>query len=384
VSLTPSTTSYHDLPPLENGGVVARIGFDFQDHVAAGYCIDMLGDIKIIEIWCETLDDITIVSDNNGQEEFEFIQVKSNTFDHLWSTAELCKRKNKNKSPIIGSSILEKSLAYDRGKEICYFRVVTSFAVNEDLKILTHPLDSPARNSNSKTFTNLCNQIESKVPDYKSPNGNTPSFWLSRTKWEVCHSDESLKNANLLKLRKTGSNLSINLVEDQWDELYIKILQKVQDAGKAKWESNSEAKKIKKTDFLTLIKDLVNKAQNPAAGGKGEQLKEKMKYAQIPHETIEIAQRNRISYRRSVLNPGYMDLSKREEVEREILAHLNLLLSKLDAGKINDNGVEFHCQCLTILENLHKDRKEIPFWLLQGYMYSITDRCVYRFTRTII
>lgn len=35
MNLGSSKPSYHDLPPLERGGVIARRGFDFQDHIAA-------------------------------------------------------------------------------------------------------------------------------------------------------------------------------------------------------------------------------------------------------------------------------------------------------------------------------------------------------------
>ena len=40
--------SYRDLEPIERGGEISRIGLDFQDHVASGYCIDMLRDPSLI------------------------------------------------------------------------------------------------------------------------------------------------------------------------------------------------------------------------------------------------------------------------------------------------------------------------------------------------
>ena len=50
--------SIRDLQPEEDGGRVARRGFGYQDHVAAGYCLDMLTDFSLLEIWCERHDDI--------------------------------------------------------------------------------------------------------------------------------------------------------------------------------------------------------------------------------------------------------------------------------------------------------------------------------------
>jgi hypothetical protein len=37
--------------PLEFGGVVARAGFAFHDHVAAGFST-LLGSSDLVEVWC--------------------------------------------------------------------------------------------------------------------------------------------------------------------------------------------------------------------------------------------------------------------------------------------------------------------------------------------
>jgi hypothetical protein len=76
---------YRDLDPLEQGGPVARRGFAYQDHVAAGKCLDMLLDGGPCEVWCEAEDDIVLVWLIQGEEWFDFVQVKSNELDQLWS-----------------------------------------------------------------------------------------------------------------------------------------------------------------------------------------------------------------------------------------------------------------------------------------------------------
>ncbi len=187
MSSVPSFTSYHDLVPLESGGVIARSGFDFQDHVTAGYCLDMLDCEELLAVWCETLDDITLVWRNDSQEKFEFVQVKNNQFSHFWSVAELCKpgKGKPGKDKISGSgSILEKSLAHEQGAEPCSFRLVTSLPVNDDLQILTFPLSSPKRIGADPDFTKLCQQINEKIPDFKSRRGSDALSWLSRVVWE--------------------------------------------------------------------------------------------------------------------------------------------------------------------------------------------------------
>lgn len=376
--------SYHDVLPLESGGVIARSGFEFQDHVAAGYCIDMLHDVELSEVWCESLDDITLIHNNGEYEEFEFVQAKSNEFKHFWTVAELCKRDKKNRTSIAGSSILEKSLAYERGVEPCRFQMVTCLPVNDELEILTLPLSSPSRTSPTGSFIKLCEQVSKKIPDYKSPNGSDASSWLSRTVWKICYSSEALENANLLKLRHIGCSLDIFLAEDQWDETYKKILRRVQNAGRAKWEVDPEAKKLKRDEFLSWVKNLADKAQHPNVGGKGEQLHEKMEGAEIPSDSIEVAQKQRRSYRSRTLSPGYMDLSRRQEIEMDIQAHLHQLISQFDSGRLSDTGPEFHSRCLDRLSEIQQDLGGVPLSFLQGYMYYLADRCLHRFTRVVI
>src|SRR5687768_9776176 len=85
--------SYRDLDPLEEGGPVARRGFAYQDHVAAGKCLDMLLDGGPTEVWCEAEDDIVLVWMIQCEEWFEFVQVKSNELDQLWTVAKLCEKE---------------------------------------------------------------------------------------------------------------------------------------------------------------------------------------------------------------------------------------------------------------------------------------------------
>jgi hypothetical protein len=381
-----SLPSYRDVVPLESGGVIARSGFDFQDHVAAGYCLDMLESQELSEVWCETLDDITLVWSNGSQEKFEFVQVKNNNFGHFWSISELCRpgRGKSGKAKVFGSgSILEKSLAHEQGAEECSFRLVTSVPVNDDLKILTLPLSSPKRMGDSPGVAKLCQQINERIPNFKSSRGSNASSWLSRLIWEVGHSTKALEDKNLLKLRRIGNDLGLFLVEDQWNELYKKILQKVKCAGDARWEEDPSIKKFQRNAFLVLIKDLASKAQHPGISGTGGKLREKMERAKISVDTIERAQLLRIAYRNKILNSSYMDLSKRTEIEMNVMGRLHQLIPNLDDGKSGDTGLDFHDQCLEELKEIQHDIEGVPLYFLQGYMYHLADRCVYRFSKVV-
>ena len=89
----PPPASIYDLQPLDFGGIHARGGFAFQDHLAAGFCLDMLGDPTLAEVWCETLDDVVIIWNLPDGFCVEFVQVKASALKRLWSVAKLCEKE---------------------------------------------------------------------------------------------------------------------------------------------------------------------------------------------------------------------------------------------------------------------------------------------------
>lgn len=381
--LLPSPCSYHDLSPLENGGEIGRRGFDFQDHVAAGYCIQMLYDTDLLQVWCENHDDITLNRQLTQGESFEFVQVKGNELGQFWSVEKLCKRDKKNSKFVPGTSILERSLAYDRGKEHCSFRIITRIPVNDLLKVLLLPLTAPDRTEPCDRLTALCTQVKKKLPDYLSPNGQDVADWIHKTQWEVKQSERDIVNENILKLMDFATTMGVFLVQDQAREVYAKIHARVQKAALSQWRIDPEAKKIGRDEFLGWVKQLMAQAQHPSIGGKGEKLREKMEAAVIPLDRIETAQELRRFYRRRSLNPGYLDLSRMKDAELATQARLHQLLCQLDAEKLADSGIEFHSRCLELLTELGES-EEMPLHSLQGYMYYLTDRCLHRFTRVIL
>ena len=379
--------SYRDLAPLERGGVIARKGFEFQDHVAAGYCIDMLSDEALREVWCETLDDITLVRVSGDEETFEFVQVKSNRLDRLWSIAEFCKqestKENKKTVKKVNSSIFEKLFANERteAKEKCLFRIVTAFDVNSDLRILLYLLNSPLRNTTNADFRNLCDAIEKSISNYKNSTGSDTVSCLSRTVWDVRHDDISLENANLRVLSKVISNFGDFLLQDQLFELYKKVLRKVQEAGKADWNVDPASKRITRDIFTNWIKNETALAKHPSTGGTGNKLQEKMLKAGIPVDVIQNAREQRINYRNKTLSSHYLDLSRQKEVEEEVRANLQKLISDLDSEILQDNGIQFHNRCLTCLSDMSNRTQDVSLSFMHGCMYNFTERCLHRFVR---
>ena len=168
--------SVFDALPIETGGTAARQGFAFQDHVAAGFCIDLLLEPELSEVWCETQDDCTLILHKLGQAHAEYVQSKNTNPDQLWTVALLCDRSYQG----VGHSILEKSLAYDRCRETCNFRFVTSCDVGSALRPLTYPFGAPGRDSSEEDVKSLYADVNTRIGTYQSTNGNNCKFWLDR------------------------------------------------------------------------------------------------------------------------------------------------------------------------------------------------------------
>lgn len=371
--------SIFDVPPLETGGTASRQGFAFQDHVIAGFCIDLLLAPELEEVWCETQDDCTLLWRRQGEVLCEYVQSKNTKPDQLWSVALLCNRDSKG----IGHSILEKSLAYDRCHEACKFRLVTSCDVVSDLRPLTYPLEAPGRAPAEADMISLHAAVKGRVGTYRSKNGNDCQFWLDNALWEIRHSDEDVKNANIVKLIRALNGMDIFLAVDQVEELYSRIMKKVWDASLLDAMVKPLGKRLKKADFHTWLIAAVSEINMPSAGADGL-MRGKLEKASLAPDIVRSALEQRRYYREEVLSPKYLPLDHRRLIEREVSAILQRLKSRLDKGEIADNGIAFHDLCLDALEELRKTlpiSPQPPLSVFQGCMYSMAGRCVHRFRR---
>ena len=134
-------------------------------------------------VWCETLDDVTLI----WPEAVEFVQVKAENLEQLWSPALLYARTGKK----VGSSVLEKLLANDRCREPCRLRLVTRRPAVKELRVLEAPLSAEARRQGSEEMTSLCEKLEANLEGVESSNGHGPTWWAEHTVWEAGHSEES-------------------------------------------------------------------------------------------------------------------------------------------------------------------------------------------------
>lgn len=386
-----SFPSIHELvEPLEVGGIIARDGFSFQDHVAARFCLEMLSKEKLIEVRCESQDDVTLLWSEANIETAEFVQVKGHQLDQFWSIAKLCEKAKKTSSTgnsLTASreySILEKSLANDRFTETSRFRIVTRVDVNNDLEYLKYPVNSLSRDSASRNCKVLLQDLQARLPQVKSPKGNDIIYWITNTKWDVAHSTDTLQESNLSELRRYVETKNVYLITSKIYELYLKILARVQEAACADWRTKHDSKKIKQNEFRQWLEYAIQEIKESAISHLSQTLKEKMEDAKMPADNITTAIYLMERYREECLSPKYFEPSNRQFAELELFAELNELRAKYDAGQLANSNIEFHEACLSRIRDL---QSQLPFEpkpalsLLQGCMYFIAGRCGHRFRR---
>jgi len=386
---TPPKHPYRDLAPLEEGGPIARKGFAYQDHVAAGKCLDMLLTDGPSEVWCEAEDDIVLVWVIQSVEWFEFVQVKSNELDQLWSLAKLCEKEAAKDGKGPGSCIIEKSLAHDRGVGNCRFRIVTCREPHSDIAALKLALNHSTRTEKDGDFDKLVAAVEGRLGVCKSDNGNGVGFWVRMTVWEHKASISDIECENLVKLDGILHRESIFLAPDQKKELYVKLTQKVFEASLARAKTDKESKRIKATDLRPWLLQQATYMARPVSAGRSDVLEGKLNDAgyQPGTDEIETAKEQRRNYRIELLQPRFLDVTDRAMVEMEVQARLCRLKSQLDDGEFTDTGIQFHARCLKELEAMqdHLPTQKKPLaGLMYGLMYDIMNRCQHRLVRASV
>jgi len=375
----PSLPSIHALSPKESGGPDNRRGLYYQDDVAAAFCLEMVESDKLLQVQCETHDDVTLVWQNDTVERVEFVQVKKEDSDQLWSIYKLCKREKGN-----GSSILEKSLSRERCYEDCVFRIVTDADVKKELDLLTYGHDDSRRDKHSPEFKTLSDAVTKKIGDFKSPKNNDCSHWLHNAYWDVRESREALRNANLLLLQQlVTEKIGEYLAPDQADKVYDKLLRKVHDAAAPEKRANPKEMIIKREELLEWLKTVVRQQLYSGTIGN-DTLKQKMGEASLSSTSISTAIDQRRRYRKERLSPIYLSLVDIERIESDVAAELHQAFSQLEAEEIDDTGPQFHYRCLDILKEIKKTHSmsiDTPLSFYQGYMYDISNRCLHRFSR---
>lgn len=370
--------SLHDHVRSDDGGPLARQGFAFQDRVAVRCCLEMLESDVITAVWCETYDDIVVLRRTTELESVEFIQVKNEQPDQLWTLAMLCARDGKK----CGTSVFEKSLARDCFKETAMFRIVTSQNVHSKIAPLTLSREHSDRASSSSCFQEIVRAITDTLPDARYLGNKDCSYWASRMLWQVS-SDEGLDCENKLRIHKILEQLGLCPGSDLCAEAYQGVLALVKNAAEQPW-SEREKRKILKESLKARVREFADPYPDTKSS---ERLAFKVARA-TPDETyVENAQLLAREFRDRFRKSQFIGTLNRGTVEACITKCLHDLRLQLDSGQINDTTFEFYSRCVDAVNAL----ANLPTFInsdlgndfFAGCMYEITGRCGHRFTKIV-
>lgn len=228
------------------GGVAAKKGFLYQDHIAVRYLLKLASDTTILEVQCETIDDISLkVHDGSGLH-LRHIQVKTTDGTKKWSSEELC-----------SSGIYEKQLKLDKAVIPAKFTIISTRDVgSSSVKVLVFPKNQ--RDAQKRQA--LINVIKRHHKKLLSGNGNGAEYWVDNCQWEVIKELDSLKYKNRNSITEITSFLGFNLTSDQITYVYNDLLVSANEASSASNKTNFHDKIFEKESFEKYFLDLLKKA----------------------------------------------------------------------------------------------------------------------------
>ncbi len=373
--------SIDDAKPDDMGGIYARKGFAFQDDVAATFLIQMIVDQNLVEVRCESNEDITNIWTNDGTRIVEFVQVKAEQPDQLWTTAKLTDRKKTKENPEgIGTSMFDKNLSWDKYEEYSIFRIVTCRQVCKELHLLTYPRGNDARSEGNAKLKDLKKQVKQKVGNYRSQKNNGTDYWISNAEWLV------IDELAIIRINKHELSINLHSIGIEADpEKVTELYDTIRSLAKEKAELGIEHwknKKITKVDLINHISKCVDPYPDST---KSERLKEKIVGSGMDDTCYEVAREQQRYYLKKKRSSQYFSSEESSDIDMKVLSVLHRLRSSLDSGEVNDNPTVFHNTCLKEVEKAGEKATitlgEVNGAYFAGCMYEITSRCRHRFRK---
>lgn len=378
----PKFPSIDEAAPLEEGGPIARSGFNYQDEIAVSFLIDLLENPAIEQIHCETHDDIVIVwrAENGNERKTEFVQVKSDKLNQLWSATNICARDG----GAVGTSLFERSLARDRLSETSIFRIVTFRPVVKELEVLSHALASQARKPGCSELEALKNGLNKRCPGVKSPKGNQSDYWLANCYWDQRHTEEAVRDSNLKRILQLSSSEGTPLLYEPAEQILDDLRDLAKKAASSKWADGKTKKIITWKEAREWWEARLEKAINGESIPSGGKLLQKMGEAGLSDDLKKMATELRRSYSANIRTSKYMDSASQEKLLNRVRSEISTLRARYFAGEIEASPAEFHALCSKRMDALSNERPagtEDYSAFLKGCMYDIADRCLMRFTK---
>jgi len=379
---TKTLVSIDDAPPEDLGGVYARQGFAYQDDVAAHFLIEMLVNDELTEVRCETNEDITNIWIRDGNRVAEYVQVKAEHFDQLWTISKLAQRKTSVTKPNgIGTSILEKNFSWDKYIEDSLFRVVTCRQVSSELKPLTYNRCAEIRNEEGNNY-DVYKELEGKLGKIKSNKQNGLEFWVENAEWLVL-ADDGIQDINRAKLNTNLHQLGIEANPEKLVEIYDALRTLAKDKaelGKEAWKD----KKITKEYLVEFIKNTNNPFPDKS---KSEKLEKKILAAGLDDTYVQTAKEQQRDYLKNKRQSRYFTSEETYNIDSAILSRLHGLRSSLDSGELTDSPAGFYNRCLKEIKEAGGSvgspdfDSDLANAYYEGCMHEVTSRCLHRFKK---
>jgi hypothetical protein len=355
------------------GGTRARRGFSYQDHVAVAFLVDMLADPGLQEVWCEVVDDVTLLWDREGQKVVEFVQVKTDSPGRLWTVALLCERESKKP----GTSIVERSLARATCAEPCRFRLVTVFEFAPPLDPLRLELDHPGRTPGSPPVEDVVAAVKKKLADVPE-GGRDTRYWVENAVLDPRGAESVVRDACHVRLGDFLSEVFAIGFPDQVRDVHSALLSAVFNAAAA----NGGDKKLTRGKIESRIKARVQELkQTPTR----DRLRAELQAIGLPPEMIDDIVWRRYEYglarRRSTYATAYDALDATAAVQ-EAMHSLRL---QYEARLLPDDPAQFHVRCLEAIRRLPEMSPalaDVPVRQLEGALYDLVERGVHTFRRS--
>lgn len=374
--------SINDAPPEDLGGVYARQGFAYQDDVAAYFLIEMLVNDELSEVRCETNEDITNIWIFDGNRVAEYVQVKAEHIDQLWTIPRLTSRElSATKPDGIGTSILEKNFSWDKYIEDSLFRIVTCRQVSNKLKPLTYSRGEDIRNEKGN-IDRIYNELVSKLGEISSSKQNGLEFWLENAEWLVLD-DNGIQDINKSKLNANLHKLGIEANPQKLEEIYDALRTIAKDKaelGKEHWKE----KKITKAYLVEFIKDINDPFPEKS---KSEKLEKKILAAGLDDTYVQTAREQQRDYLKRKRQSPYFTPEETSNIDAAILSRLHGLRSSLDSGELNDLPVSFYNRCLKEIKEAGESvatpqlNSDLANAYFEGCMHEVTSRCQHRYRK---
>lgn len=226
------------------GGVAARLGFKYQDHVAAMFVLQMIDDRRILQVECETSDDITLLHRRGTETCAEYVQVKSTDRDNKWTFKEITDRDSSGKDR--PTSLAEKSLLADKAGANPRFRIVARRSVNATAAALLEPVD---RRNPAGAIEALATKILAKHRATRSEMGNDLGYWTRNACWEVLPGVDHVELKNLHAISTMAEDAGANPTNSHVKAIYRDLLAMV-DAAAVATRKQPELKTISRAEAV--------------------------------------------------------------------------------------------------------------------------------------